>query len=230
MADDQPNNNQAADMDTITYETIILTAQDGSTLEVPTQPMLLCGLIKDQLEDKEADDEDDNTLYFPMIPSQQEMQMVVDFCEYHATEEMTKLPQPIPDNKDLGDCVQEFYANFANIDNVRAVDLYAQTVEMNGDEYVAWQNANVASVEERENLERWEGFQPVPSFDKLTRMLKVADSLNMEPMRDLLGAQIAMLIRGKNTEWLRVVFGPDFKNDFTVEEEAEVKEEFRWID
>jgi S-phase kinase-associated protein 1 len=52
--------------------------------------------------------------------------------------------------------------------------------------------------------------------------------LDIGPLLDLVFAKLATMIKGKSTEEIRTIF--EIENDFTPEEEAALKEEYKWIE
>eukprot|EP00934_Nitzschia_sp_Nitz4_P001665 Nitzschia sp. Nitz4//scaffold76_size158648//58858//59583//NITZ4_002543-RA/size158648-augustus-gene-0.149-mRNA-1//-1//CDS//3329557836//1665//frame0 len=62
----------------------------------------------------------------------------------------------------------------------------------------------------------------------LFQMVTAANFLEIKPMLDLCCLEVAVRIKGKQPKELRAIF--NISNDFTPEEEAEVREENRWVD
>jgi S-phase kinase-associated protein 1 len=59
-------------------------------------------------------------------------------------------------------------------------------------------------------------------------LILAANSMNIKPLLDLTCAAVASLIKGRTVEEIRKVFG--IVNDFTEEEEAQIREENRWAE
>jgi len=64
--------------------------------------------------------------------------------------------------------------------------------------------------------------------EALFDLILVANTLDIKPLLDLSCAKVASMIKGKNTEEIRKQF--NIVNDFTPEEEAQVREENRWCE
>jgi S-phase kinase-associated protein 1 len=57
-------------------------------------------------------------------------------------------------------------------------------------------------------------------------LIRVADEMDIKPLTDLTCATVASMIKGKTPEEIRTTFS--IVNDFTAEEEAQVREENKW--
>ena len=64
--------------------------------------------------------------------------------------------------------------------------------------------------------------------EELFEMILAANFLECKPLLDLLCARVAAMIKGKTPEEIRQTF--NITNDFTPEEEAQVREENRWCE
>eukprot|EP00811_Abedinium_folium_P013790 NODE_22833_length_692_cov_5.842478.p1 GENE.NODE_22833_length_692_cov_5.842478~~NODE_22833_length_692_cov_5.842478.p1 ORF type:complete len:164 (+),score=56.10 NODE_22833_length_692_cov_5.842478:77-568(+) len=62
----------------------------------------------------------------------------------------------------------------------------------------------------------------------LFELILAANYLDIKSLLDLTCAKVASMIKGKNTEEIRKQF--NIMNDFTPEEEAQVREENRWCE
>ena len=62
----------------------------------------------------------------------------------------------------------------------------------------------------------------------LFELILAANYLDIKSLLDLTCAKVASMIKGKNTEEIRKQF--NIVNDFTPEEEAQVREENRWCE
>ena len=84
-----------------------------------------------------------------------------------------------------------------------------------------------ADMKQVVNDERYADFIDVEQ-DILFRVVEAANYLNIPPLLDLGCAKIASMIKGKTTEQIRETF--NIGNDFTPEEEAEIREENKWAE
>ncbi|KAH0475338.1 MAG: uncharacterized protein KVP18_004422 [Porospora cf. gigantea A] len=66
------------------------------------------------------------------------------------------------------------------------------------------------------------------SQEELFEIILVANFLGVQALLDLTCAKVATMIKGRSVDEIREVF--DIKNDFTPEEEQQVREENRWCE
>ena len=64
--------------------------------------------------------------------------------------------------------------------------------------------------------------------DVLFTLILLANQLDLKPLLDLACASVAAMIKGKTPEEIRKTF--NIVNDFTPEEEAQVREENKWCE
>jgi len=57
-------------------------------------------------------------------------------------------------------------------------------------------------------------------------LVNLSDDLNIEKLNNVACAKIASLMKGKNVTVIRQVF--DIENDFTYEEENDIRDDNRW--
>lgn len=62
----------------------------------------------------------------------------------------------------------------------------------------------------------------------LRRLILAANYMDIKPLLDLTCATVASMIKGKTPEEIRKTF--NIVNDFTPEEEAQVREENKWCE
>lgn len=73
-----------------------------------------------------------------------------------------------------------------------------------------------------------ENFINISEVDELIDLVVAANFLDIEGLLNLGCAKIATIIKGKSVEEIRGVFG--IENDFTPEEEAQLREENKWAE
>lgn len=64
--------------------------------------------------------------------------------------------------------------------------------------------------------------------EQLFELIMAANFLNIKPLLDLASAKVASLIKGRSVEEIRTMF--NIQNDFTPEQEAQVREENKWCE
>lgn len=78
-------------------------------------------------------------------------------------------------------------------------------------------------------VEEWDAaFIDIEKVDELIDLIVAANFLDIEGLLNLGCAKIATLVKGKNVEEIRELFG--IENDFTPEEEARIREENKWAE
>ncbi|CAK7357298.1 unnamed protein product [Dovyalis caffra] len=90
---------------------------------------------------------------------------------------------------------------------------------------VEWLNKH-ASGSSKEELKRWDADFVDVDKDVLYDLLLASNYLNIEVLLHQLAQKVADMIKGKKPEEIRQLFG--IKNDFTPEEEAEIRRENAW--
>lgn len=69
-------------------------------------------------------------------------------------------------------------------------------------------------------------FIDLEKMDDIIGLVIAANYLDIDPLTELSCAKLASLIKGKTAEEIRKKFG--IENDFTPEEEAQIREENKW--
>ena len=82
-------------------------------------------------------------------------------------------------------------------------------------------------AEERTELEKWDKeFAAVGDQTRLFELILAANYLDIKNLLDLMCLTVANMIKGKDPSEIRATF--NIENDFTPEEEAEVRRENQW--
>ena len=98
--------------------------------EAPRKVALMSGLVKETLGDDEDDDDNDDgdSPSMPDIPlpnvSADVLGKVIEYCRHYQDDEMRPIQTPLNSNK-LEELVQEWYANFVEVDKNLLFDLVA---------------------------------------------------------------------------------------------------------
>jgi len=80
----------------------------------------------------------------------------------------------------------------------------------------------------REEITGWDAdFVKIPQ-NELFELILAANFLDNKPLLDLTCKKVAFMIRGKTPEEIRKTF--NIENDFTPEEEEQVREENHWVE
>lgn len=90
----------------------------------------------------------------------------------------------------------------------------------------AWQplkSANLAEV-----VPEWDAQFVDVEHEMLFEMILAANYMDIKPLLDLTCAKVATMIKGRSPEEIRRTF--NIVNDFTPEEERQVREENKWCD
>jgi S-phase kinase-associated protein 1 len=83
-------------------------------------------------------------------------------------------------------------------------------------------SSNLADV-----VDEWYAkFIDLEKMDDIISLVIAANYLDIDPLTELSCAKLASLIKGKTAEEIRKKFG--IENDFTPEEEAQIREENKW--
>lgn len=84
-------------------------------------------------------------------------------------------------------------------------------------------SANMAEV-----VQEWYSQFITVDQEMLFELILAANYMDIKPLLDLTCATVASMIKGKSPEEIRKTF--NIVNDFTAEEEAQVREENKWCE
>ncbi|WMV51642.1 hypothetical protein MTR67_045027 [Solanum verrucosum] len=206
---------------------IVLRSSDGETFEVDEAVALESQTIKHMIEDDCAD----TSIPLPNVTSKI-LVKVIEYCKRH-------VEVPKAEDKTAEEDLKTFDAEFVNVDQSILFDLILKChIEAKG---VAWWSMKW--------LRAIRG--SIPSGDKKTlidsshlsysftwylllmgggrnpmELVEAANYLNIKSLLDLTCQTVADMIKGKTPEEIRKTF--NIKNDFTPEEEEEVRRENAW--
>ncbi len=85
-----------------------------------------------------------------------------------------------------------------------------------------------ANLSEAINDEWYVKFIDLDKVDDIIELVIASNFLDIDPLTELSCAKIASMIKGKSVEEIRKKFG--IENDFTPEEEAQIREENKWAE
>ncbi|CAI8588554.1 unnamed protein product [Vicia faba] len=178
---------------------IVLKSSDGEAFEVDEAVALESQTIKHMIEDDCAD----SGIPLPNVTSKI-LAKVIEFCKKH-------VDAAAADDKPSEDELKAWDAEFVKVDQVTLFDLilvyfvFSCLIRNCDDDWVSIM-----------------GF-PIP---KSNVGLSAANYLNIKNLLDLTCQTVADMIKGKTPEEIRRTF--NIKNDFTPEEEEEVRRENQW--
>lgn len=185
---------------TASGRTVHLVSQEGESFEVSLENAKMSELVKTMI-DEEQDEDEAQEIPLPNVKSAI-LAKVIEFIQRHKTEPMTEIEkvcrtdfpnkvsrshlflslliQPLK-SAQMSEVVQEWYANFVNVEQ-----------------------------------------------EVLFELILAANFMDIKPLLDLTCATVASMIKGKTPEEIRKTF--NIVNDFTPEEEAQVREENKWCE
>ncbi|CAI0417948.1 unnamed protein product [Linum tenue] len=102
---------------------------------------------------------------------------------------------------------------------------HAPDRQSDADELKKW-DTNFANQSDAEELKKWDAEFAKVGQDTLYDLLMAANYLNIKDLLDLICQTVADIIKGKKPEEIRSYF--KIKNDFTKEEEEEIRRENQW--
>jgi len=80
-----------------------------------------------------------------------------------------------------------------------------------------------------EVVDKWySNFIDIEKTDEIIEIVIAANYLDIDPLTELSCAKLASMIKGKSAEEIRKKFG--IENDFTPEEEAQIRDENKWAE
>nr|QKY15273.1 SKP1/ASK1 target protein binding component, putative kinetochore protein (SKP1/snRK) [Polytomella parva] len=87
--------------------------------------------------------------------------------------------------------------------------------------------SDARNYKSKEEIEAWDAeFVKFEDIEMLYRVLQAANYLDIKSLMDLLCKHVASMMKGKTPEEIRKTF--NIENDFTPEEEEEVRRENQW--
>lgn len=102
-----------------------------------------------------------------------------------------------------------------------------QPIEVPKDDDVKDESVNHASAKKKPQMDDWDEEFVTVSNDLIFEMINAANYLAITKMLEMCCSKVADKIKGKSPEEIRTEF--NIKNDFTPEEEEEIKRESEWV-
>lgn len=103
----------------------VQVSKEGDVYEVPRKVGLMSCLVKETLGDEDEDDDEDSMTEIP-LPNVRSVVLVkvIEYCKHYQEEEMRQIQTPLKADK-LKDLVQQWYADFVQVDRTLLFDLVA---------------------------------------------------------------------------------------------------------
>ncbi|XP_043705128.1 SKP1-like protein 1A [Telopea speciosissima] len=180
---------------------VFLKSSDGETFEVDESVVCVSEILKNMIEDGCVDD----TITLPNVRSRI-LPKVIEYCKKQVT-----------------------------TDNGSSKKKMKTTINCDGDgdekgkKALPWEDDGVdfgkrkAEVEE---LKKWEAEYLDIDQQVLYELMTAANYLDIKGLLDMTAEKVASMIRERTPEQIREVF--NIKNDFTPEEEEEIRKENSW--
>ncbi|KAB1199954.1 SKP1-like protein 12 [Morella rubra] len=200
---------------------ITLKSSDGEAFEVDEVVALESQTIKHMIEDDCAD----NGIPLPNVTSKI-LAKVIEYCKKHV--EATN-----PEERTSDDDLKTWDAEFVRVDQATLFDLILVGLIFVQDFGSCWGGLRFCEYELELIIEvcvsallRLVFFRRVSGFGGYVYCYAAANYLNIKSLLDLTCQTVADMIKGKTPEEIRKTF--NIKNDFTPEEEEEVRRENQW--
>jgi S-phase kinase-associated protein 1 len=165
---------------------------------------------------EDAEEEGTNIeIPLPNVKSQV-LQKVIEFCEHHLQEPMTEIEKPLK-SQVMADVVQKWYADFVDLEQVLLFELILAANYMDIKPLLDLTCATVAS------MIKVKAFFPTSSGGSDQWVVRLPTALT-----PCLLCFFSAVPQGKAPEEIRSTF--NITNDFSPEEEAQVREENKWCE
>jgi S-phase kinase-associated protein 1 len=202
--------------------TVTLLSKSNDAFEVPLGVAKMSGLVKMMLPDEGEDMEEVADIPIPNVRTEV-LQKVIEFCTKYRDDPMDNIEKPLK-SSNMSELVGAWYANFVNLEEGEQDEDAPTTDVQEGEQDEDAPTTDVQEVEQ-------DGEQKVeqnPKQKMLFELISAANFMDIKPLQDLTCATVASLIKGKNPEEICQTF--NIANDFTPEEETQVREENKWCE
>ena len=180
--------------------TIHLVSQEGECFDVPISVGKMSELVKTMI-DEDQNEEEAQEIPLPNVKSAI-LSKVIEFTKHYKEEPMNEIEKVGTNN---------FSFVGGPVDN--ELIYFSQPLK----------SANMAEV-----VQEWYSNFIAVDQEILFELILAANYMDIKPLLDLTCATVASMIKGKSPEDIRKTF--NIVNDFTPEEEAQVREENKWCE
>jgi S-phase kinase-associated protein 1 len=196
--------------------TVQLVSNEGESFDVAIENAKMSTLIFNLIENQEDQDEDETQeIPLPNVKSTI-LSSVIEFMNHCATEPMNEIEKVRSPSSTHSRSLQ-LYLDFLHLTHLfitSSSPLYLPQ---------PLKSANMAEV-----VQDWYARFVAVEQETLFELILAANYMDIKPLLDLTCATVASMIKGKTPEEIRKTF--NIVNDFTPEEEAQVREENKWCE
>ena len=197
--------------------TVHLVSQEGESFEVTLENAKMSELVKTMI-DEEQDDEEAQEIPLPNVKSAI-LAKVIEFIQRHKTEPMTEIEKV---------CAGLALCARSAIDSISSFFVAPLTPPSAPLPPHSPITQPLKSAQMSEVVQEWYANFVNVEQEVLFELILAANFMDIKPLLDLTCATVASMIKGKTPEEIRKTF--NIVNDFTPEEEAQVREENRWCE
>lgn len=198
--------------------TVHLVSQEGESFDVPLSVAKMSELVKTMI-DEDQDDEEAQEIPLPNVKSAI-LAKVIEFAQHYASEPMYEIEKVSFRNKIYDISFRSWFILFYLLHEI-ILCLYVPPLRYKIKQPL--KSANMGEV-----VQEWYANFVAVEQETLFEMILAANYMDIKPLLDLTCATVASLIKGKSAEEIRKQF--NIVNDFTPEEEAQVREENKWCE
>jgi len=101
--------------------TVRLMSKEGECTEIPSTVAMMSELVRDMIDENDGDDDVTPEVPLPNVEASV-LAKVVDFCVHYQGDPMNEIARPLK-SAAISDAVQEWYAEFVNVEQTELFDL-----------------------------------------------------------------------------------------------------------
>jgi len=198
-------------------KTVHLVSQEGESFEVSLENAKMSELVKTMI-DEEQDDDEAQEIPLPNVKSAI-LAKVIEFIQRHKTEPMSEIEKvSFFSIFNLQFFFFNFRIMFSHLNTFLDIEPPAPSPY----------SQPLKSAQMSEVVQEWYANFVNVEQEVLFELILAANFMDIKPLLDLTCATVASMIKGKTPEEIRKTF--NIVNDFTPEEEAQVREENKWCE
>ncbi|KAJ3701297.1 hypothetical protein LUZ61_005002 [Rhynchospora tenuis] len=202
-----------------TTNTITLTSSDGEEFVVDDKVARECVTIRNMMDD------DCVITNFPLPNvTSKTLSKVIEYCQKHVAEAEKAAAAPIPETAEEGSSSAPAASKASNKDfGEGSSSARDEAITETSEEESPFAKA---AAKAKKDLENWDKAFINVDNEILHDVILAANYLNVAGLFDLACRAVADQIKGKHPEVIRQIF--NIKNDFSPEEEEEIRRENGW--